>query len=134
MTFDEKCQQLEAKIINTYTSGVSLEEAEKLAAEFLGAMLLVSDELKKADLSARMHKTGVKAVRAALYQDAVKGQDRKPTETAIQSSIDSNDTLISEQNSYDSAEVDKASLDRYYDIFSNSHIFFRGVAKGSFGG
>lgn len=134
MTFDEKCKQLEAKIIQTYTTGVSLEGAEKLAAEFLGAMLLVSDELKKADLSARMRKTGVKAVRAALYADAVKGQDKKPTETAIQSSIDSNDTLISEQNSYDSAEVDKASLDRYYDIFSNSHIFFRGVAKGSFGG
>ncbi len=134
MTFDEKCKQLEAKIIATYTTGVSLEEAEKLAAEFLSAMLLVSDELKKADLSARMRKTGVKAVRAALYQDAVKGQDKKPTETAIQSIIDSNDTLISEQNSYDSAEVDKAALDRYYDVFSNSHIFFRGVAKGSFGG
>lgn len=134
MTFDQKCKQLEAKIIATYTTGVSMEEAEKLAAEFLSAMLLVSDELKKADLSARMRKTGVKAVRAALYQDAVRGQDKKPTETAIQSIIDSDDTLISEQNAYDSAEVDKAALDRYYDVFSNSHIFFRGVAKGSFGG
>lgn len=134
MTFDQKCKQLEAKIIATYTTGVSLEEAEKLAAEFLSAMILVSDELKKADLSARMRKTGVKAVRAALYQDAVKGQDRKPTETAIQSIIDSNDTLIAEQNAYDSAEVDKAALDRYYDVFLNSHIFFRGVSKGTFGG
>ncbi len=134
MTFHEKCKQLEAKIIQTYTTGVSLEEAEKLAAEFLSAMLMVSDELKKADLSARMRKTGVKAVRAALYQDAVKGQDKRPTVDAINYFIDSSDTYISEQNGYDEAEVDKASLDRYYDVFNNAHIFYRGVSRGNFGG
>jgi hypothetical protein len=134
MTFQEKCKQLEAKIIATYTTGVSLEDAEKLAAEFLAAQLMVSEELKKADLDCRMRKTGLKAIKARLYIDSTKGLEKKPTEKALESIQDSNEEILEIQNDYDSAEVEKASLERYYDVFANSHIFFRGVAKGSFGG
>lgn len=134
MTFDQKCKQLEAKIIATYTTGVSLEEAEKLGAEFLSAMLLVSDELKKADLDSRMKKTGLKAIKASIYISNTKGLEKKPTEKALESLVDTNEDALEAQNEYDIAEVEKASLDRYYDVFSNTHIFFRGIAKGSFGG
>jgi hypothetical protein len=39
-----------------------------------------------------------------------------------------------EQKSLDTAEVDRENLRRYYDIFGNAHIYFRGMAKGNFGG
>ncbi len=134
MTFEQKCKQLEAKIIATYTTGVSLEDAEKLAAEFLAAQILVSEELKKADLSSRMRKSGVKTLRAGLYLDTISGQEKRPTEAQVNAILDSNDIIRDEQLCYDEAEVERASLERYYDVFLNSHIYFRGVAKGSFGG
>ncbi len=59
--FDKLCKSLESKIQQSYTDGVTLEDAEKLAGEFLGAMMAVSNELKSADLNARMRKVGEKA-------------------------------------------------------------------------
>lgn len=134
MTFQELCNQLETKIQKTYESGVSLEEAEKLAAEFLYAQFKVSAELKVTDLDARTKKSGLKAVRAAAYMAAAATGDKKPTEAAIAAMVDTNQMVSTEQDGLDMAEVTRADLERYYDIFLNAHIYFRGVAKGSFGG
>ncbi len=130
--FKQMIEQLEAKIQNTYEQGVTLETAERLAAEFLYAQLKVSEALKAADLDARTRKSGVKAIRAAIYLDIVQKNEKKPTESQISAQIDSDKLVIDEQNSYDSAEVEKAELDRYYDIFSNAHIYYRSIAKGKF--
>lgn len=134
MSFKDFCQQLENKIVNAYTEGTTLEQAEKLAGEFLGAQLKVSSELAKVDLDSRMRKSGVKALKAAIYMEAATKTDKKPTEAMLSAIIDMNDIVQSEQTGLDTAEVSKAELERYYDIFVNAHIFFRGVAKGNFGG
>lgn len=131
--FKNMCQELEAQIQNAYTEGISLDEAEKLASKFLSAQLAVSAELTKKDLDSRMRKSGVKAVRAAIYLDILQKNDKKPTETAIASTIDSDKIVLDEQEGLDKAEVERDELKRYYDIFCNAHIHFRSVAKGSFG-
>lgn len=125
-------KKLEAKIQETYEQGVTLEQAERLAAEFLAAQIQVSDALKKADLDSRMKKSGVKAIRAALYLDTAQTSEKKPTEAAIEATLNSNELVIGEQRLLDEAEVSKSELERYYDIFSNAHIYYRGVSKGRF--
>lgn len=126
---------LEKKIQNSYEQGTTLEEAEKLAAEFLHAQISITDELKAKDLDARMRKSGLKAVRAALYTKlASNPEGKKPTEAAIDAMITSETLVQSEQDELDKAEVERDRLERYYNIFQNSHIFYRGVAKGQFGG
>ncbi len=134
MNFQKLCKDLESEIEASYTNGVSLEEAEKLAGRFLGAQLAVSGELRKADLDSRMRKTGVKAVRAAIYMDAATKPDKKPTEAMLSSIVDTNEVVQSEQNSLDEAEVLRDDLKRYYDVFGNAHVHFRTIAKGNFGG
>jgi hypothetical protein len=134
MKFSEMCRQLETSIESTYNEGVTMEVAEKLAAKFLSAQLMISKELTKADLDSRMRKSGLKAIRAAVYMtEATKG-DKKPTELMLTSLIDSNEIVAGEQNSFDTAETSKEELQRYYDIFQNAHIYYRGIAKGNFNG
>lgn len=130
--FVKLCKTLEEKIQAAYTEGVTMEEAEKLAGEFLYAQIQVSAELKDADMNARMRKTGVKAVKASLYLQEVQKSEKKPTETHLTSLIDSNELVQKEQDAYDAAEVDSANLERYYNIFREGHIHFRGIAKGRF--
>jgi hypothetical protein len=69
--------QLEQKIIQSYVEGVTMDQAERLAGEFLSAQLQVSEELKKYDLDSRMRKAGLKAVRSAVYLDIIKSNDKK---------------------------------------------------------
>lgn len=111
-----------------------MEEAEKLAAEFLYAQMVLSAELRKYELDARMKKSGNKTIRAAAYINIVSGQDKKPTEAGISAIIETDEQVASQQNLLDTAEVDAAELERYYNIFTNAHIYYRGVAKGAFGG
>ncbi len=132
MKFQELCKQLETKIQNSYEQGVTLEDAERLAGEFLYAQLQVSTELKKADLDSRLRKSGVKAVRSAIYLDIVQKADKKPTETQIESMINADKIVQDEQEAFDRAEVDRNELERYYQIFQNAHIHYRGVSKGRF--
>ncbi len=133
MSFKNLCKQLETKIQESYEQGVTLETAERLASEFLYAQIQVSTELKTRDLDSRMRKSGVKSVRAAIYLDIVSKSEKRPTEAHIAATIDSDDLVLGEQKAFDIAEVDKAELERYYDIFSNAHIFYRNVSKGKFG-
>lgn len=132
MRFEEICKKLEEKIKSSYEEGVSLEVAERLAAEFLHAQMLVSNELKIADLDSRMRKTGVKAVRAAIYADTCSKSDKKPTEAQIEHTINVNELVQGEQKSLDAAETNRDDLTRYYNIFREAHIYYRGIAKGKF--
>jgi hypothetical protein len=133
-TFQELVNSLNKKIQESYEQGITLESAERLASEFLFALMQVSTELKKADLNARMRKAGVKAIRGAIYHDIVSKADKKPTEGAIEHQLNTDELVRGEQSQLDEAEVDKAELERHYEIFNNAHIHFRGIAKGSFGG
>jgi hypothetical protein len=125
-------EQLEAKIQSAYTTGTTIEEAEKLATEFLGAQLQISAVLKTADLDARLRKSGTKSIRAAIYLDIVQKNEKKPTEAQISAMLDSDNIVASEQAALDTAEVVRSELERVYDVFLNAHIFFRGVSRGRF--
>lgn len=133
-SFQVMCKNLDAKIQLSYEEGTSIETAERLAAEFLHAQLLVGTELSVVDLDLRMRKSGVKGVRASMYLDAAtKGQDgKKPTEAALAAILDSNEIIAGEQQRLDEAEVRHSELKRIYDVYTNAHIYYRGVAKGSF--
>jgi hypothetical protein len=132
MKFQELCNQLETKIQKSYEEGVTLEEAEKLAGEFLYAQMQVSTELKKCDLDSRMKKSGLKAVRAAIYMEAATKTDKKPSDVMLEAIVNQNELVTGEQTSFDEAEVNRDNLERYYNIFINAHIHFRGIAKGKF--
>lgn len=134
MSFKVLCDKLESKIIKAYTEGVTMDEAEKLAGEFLHGMIQASNELQKADLNARMRKTGLKAIQGAIYKDEATKSDKKPTEAMLTALINQNEIVQSEQKDFDEAEVNRDALERYYNIFREGHIFTRGIAKGSFNG
>lgn len=130
MNFKERCAELESIIQNAYTEGITLDEAERLAGNFLHATMQVSSELTKADLDARTRKSGVKGVRAAIYLDTVQSAEKKPTEAQISALIDTNPVVAGEQSALDTAEVLKAELERYYDIFNQAHVYFRQMSRG----
>lgn len=132
--FKEFCSSLETKIQESYERGVTAENAEKLAGEFLFAQMRVSAELTKSDLDSRMKKSGVKAIKAAIYMDTATKTDKKPTEAMIAAVVDSHEVVQSEQNNLDKAEVSRSELERLYNVFQHAHVFYRGVAKGQFGG
>lgn len=132
--FEKICKELESEIEAVYQNGITMEAAEKLSGKFLFAQFQLSAELKKADLDSRMRRSGVKAVRAAKYLSIVDTTDKKPTVDHINSMIETDKVVSSEQDAYDRAEALKADLERYYDIFMNGHIYARGIAKGNFSG
>lgn len=133
MKFKELCEKLEASIQSAYEEGVTVDQAERLASEFLYAQLIVSEELKKADLDARTRKSGVKAIKAAVYMEAATKDPKKPSDVMLQAIVDLNDMVQGEQRSFDEAEVEFSALERYYNVFQNAHVHFRNVAKGSLG-
>lgn len=125
-------KELEQSIVSAYTEGVTISEAEKLAAKCLHAQMQISDNLKSADLNSRMSKSGVKAIKSAVYLDEKGKAEKKPTEAELSALVDSNDLVRGEQKTLDSNEVELSELNRMYDIVREAHIFFRGVAKGKF--
>lgn len=134
MTFKEYCKSLESKIEKSYTDGVTMSDAESLAAEFLHAQLKVSEELKRADLDSRMRKAGLKAIRAAVYLEVSSKSEKRPTEATIAALVDSDDIVRNEQQAFDTAEVERDDLERYYNVFIQAHVHFRQVSKGNYGG
>lgn len=130
MNFKQRCEELEQLIQNAYTESITLDEAEKLAGNFLHATLQVSSELSKADLDARTRKSGMKYIRAGAYLEIIQNSEKKPTEASIDHTINANVQVVSEQSALDLAEVNKAELERHYDIFNQAHIYFRQMSKG----
>lgn len=131
--FQSLCDELTQEIKNSYESGITMGEAEKLAGKFLYAQIRVTEELTHADLDARMKKTATKAIKAAIYLNAVKQSDKKPSDTYLQNVIDSDSIVSNEQSALDRAEANRDQLDNYYNIFREAHIHFRSIARGSFG-
>lgn len=125
-------QKLEDKIKKSYEEGVTLEEAERLAAEFLHAQIKMSDRLKVLDLDCRMKKSGVKTIKSAVRLDIIRREEKKPTESTIDAMVDTDKLVTDEQQAFDIAEVDKEDAERYFGIFKEAHIYYRGIAKGRF--
>jgi hypothetical protein len=126
-------QDLEKEIQDAYTGdGKTAEEAEKLAAKFLHAQMQISASLKVADLDARMRKAGIKTVRGTIYLDEVSKAEKKPSDVLLEQVLNINELVISAQHDYDEAEVNKAELERWYDITREAHIYFRALSKGRF--
>lgn len=126
-------EDLKNIIRSFYEEGVTVPQAEKYAALFLHAQMQVAEGLQQADLDARMKKTGLKTIKAAVFLDGIKGQDKKPSDSLLTAKVDVNELVQSSQTTLDDAEVHRDLLKSYYDIFLNAHIFLRGVAKGNFG-
>ncbi len=132
MTFETYCEELEKDINNAYESSPTIEDAEKLAAKFLSAQIAVGKELQVADLDARMRKSGLRAIKAAVYlENAAKG-DKKPSDVLLNALVDTDKLVLGEQEAFDQAEVHKNQLDNYLNVFQNAHIYFRALAKGRF--
>jgi len=132
MNFQQLCEELEAEIQDSFKVGVTADDAEKLAGKFLYAMMQASEQLRKTDLDSRMKKTGVKAIRAAIYMEAATKDPKKPSDVMLEAIVNQNDIVQGEQNSLDEAEVNHDDLERYYNIFKEAHVHFRGIAKGKF--
>lgn len=126
----ELCKKLEDEIKDSYESSITLQEAEKLAAKFLYAQMQVASELKNIDLDARMRKSGVKAVKAAVYMKLATATDKKPSDVMLQNQVDLDVIVQKEQDGLNKAEVDKELLERYLSIFKESHIYYRTISKG----
>lgn len=131
--FEKTCKALEQEIIRTYSEHVTCEQAEKLAARMLHIQMRVSEELRTAELDMRMRKAGLSAVRATVRSNLCNQSEKKPTEGTIECAILTDETVSREQDSFDKAEVNCNHLKRLYGIFENAHIYYRGIAKGTFG-
>lgn len=126
------CEELTNEIKNSYEDSVSIEQAEKLAARFLHAQLIISGELSKKDLDSRMKKSGVKVIRAAIYLEEAKKTEKKPSDVMLEALVNSNDLVHSEQSRLDEAEVSRDELHNYLNIFKECHIYFRAIGRGRF--
>lgn len=126
-------QSLEAKIALSYEEGINLETAEKLSAEFLMGQLKVSEELRVKDLDSRMRKSGLKAIRAAVYMEAATKGDKKPSDVMLQAIVDMDQIVTDQQNSFDEAEVERDNLERLYNVFQQAHVYYRQISRGSMG-
>lgn len=126
------CAELTIDIQDAYEQGITLEAAEKLAAKFLYGQIQVAEALQVMDLDSRMKKNGLKAVKAAVYMENATKGDKKPSDVMLNAIVDRDDLVIGEQNRFDEAEVVKQSLENYYGIFKDAHIYFRGISKGRF--
>lgn len=132
MSFSKYCESLEEKIKSSYEEGVTQEQAERLAAEFLHAQMKISSIIKAADLDSRMKKTGLKAIKAATYGALKSDTSVKYTVDALEHAINLDKVVQDESDRYDAADAEKEDLIRYYNIFREAHIYFRGIGKGRF--
>lgn len=130
--FIKRCESLEIKIKKSYEETLTIEEAERLAAEFLGAQLDVGTQLRAVDLDARMKKTGVKALKAAVYMEAATKTDKKPSDVLLEATVNMSKLVVDEQTALDVAESNRDALQNYLSVFKEAHIFFRGVSRGKF--
>jgi len=121
------------EIQKSYEEGVTVEHAERLAGKFLHAQMTVAEHLRVADLDARMKKTGVKAIKAAIYLETVQKSDKKPSDVMIDAYVHRNELVQAEQKSMDEAEVDRDLLQNYLNIFNQAHVHFRTISRQSQG-
>ena len=131
-TVYDVCSELKQIIETAYEQGVSVSEAEKLAAKTLVIRLELSQELKRVDLDSRMKKHGVKVTRADAYMTELKKHDKKPVESFLDATITMDGNVIEAEHDYAKADVQRELIQNYLDIFKDAHIYFRGIAKGTY--
>lgn len=128
----ELSNDLKNLIDKAYEQGVTIPEAEKLAAKTLSVRLEISEELMSVDLDSRMRKHGVKAVRAEVYMEELKKHDKKPAEAYLDNVVNLSDAVRNEERDYAESDTHRGLLVNYLDIFKDAHIYFRGIAKGNY--
>jgi hypothetical protein len=128
----EVCQELKTIIENAYNEGVTIQDAERLAAKTLVVRIDLSQELKVVDLDSRMKKHGVKVTRADAYMEEIKKHDKKPVESFLEAAVTMNGNVIEAEHDYAKADVHREMIHNYLDIFKDAHIYFRGIAKGTY--
>lgn len=121
-------------VTNAYEHGVTMDEAEKLAAKCLGVQLKIASELLVLDIDSRMKKNGMKASRAQIYLDLCGAADKKPSDTFLEHKVNLNSTVNASVDLYERASALFENLSLYLSIFKESHVYFRGVAKGNYSG
>jgi hypothetical protein len=131
-TIQELCEELQVAVTEAYESGVTMERAEAMAARMLGAQLTIAAALATADLNARMRKNGVKAIKASVYMQEIARYDKKPSEGFLEQAVNAEKLVTDEADAYEKADATKEELQSYFGIFKDAHIYFRGIAKGSF--
>lgn len=127
-------QDLVAEIERASDEGLTMEHAERVAATALFVMNSLSELLTGADKNARMRKQGLKAIRSAVRQEEIKRHDKKPTEGHLEDIVNLDPLVQSEETGYDEADVARDELERQFSIAKESHLYFRAVSKGTFGG
>jgi hypothetical protein len=132
--FLKLCEDLESQIQHAYTESLTLNEAERLAARFLEAQMLTARVYANADLDARMKKSGVKAIKAAVYMEAATSGDKKPSDVMLNATVDLSKLVQDEQRALDEAEVTRDRIKAYSDVFIQAHVYFRQMSKGNFNG
>lgn len=129
----ELVDKLTNKIQSSYEEDITVKEAEKLAAEFLHAQLLITNELTILELDARMRKSGYKAVTATIYMENATKTEKKPSDMMLQHQVELSELVRSEKDNLDTSEVKRDELQNYLNIFKEAHIYYRGIAKGFIG-
>lgn len=124
--------EISEEITKSYEEGVTIPEAEKLATKLLSAMMFIAEDLKRTSLDSRMKKSGVKAVRAAIYLDEVAKHDKKPSDSMLDNIVNVSSIVQAEQDKFDQAEVEYEYLENYMNIFREAHIHFRSISRGKF--
>jgi hypothetical protein len=117
-----------------YDEGTTLEEAERLGAKFLSAQMNVADELAIVALDARMKKSGLKAIKSAVYMRAATSGDKKPSDSFLENLVNLDEMVSKAQDTFDQADARRESLELYFGIFREAHLYFRAISKGTFGG
>lgn len=127
-----ECEELKEIVDRAYRESVLIDEAEKLAARFLSAQMLIADELRRADLDARMRKNGVKTLKAAIWYEAATKEDKKPSDKQLDALVERDSLVSKEQKAFDQADVYCECLNNYLNIFKDAHIYFRGISRGRY--
>lgn len=132
MKREKMYETIKAQIMLAYEEGVSIPEAEKLAALTLAARIEIAEEIKSTELDAKMRKQGVKALRGKEYLTIVAAEEKKPTEAMIAAKIDSSADVNAEEEQLALAEVNASHLKSMLDLYKDAHLFFRQVCRGTF--
>src|ERR1700728_464062 len=102
-TMKKLFDELADEIRHSYEESITVSEAEKLAGRFLHAQLQVVGHLQTLDLDSRMKKSGLKAIKVAVYMENATKTDKKPSDVMLQAQVDLDEVVMKEQDNFDRA-------------------------------
>lgn len=131
-TLEDVFSEFRTSIENAYEEGVTMQQAERLAAKTLSIRMLISDDIKSKDLDARMKKHGVKVTRAEAYMEELVKHEKKPAEAYLENAVNISELVNAAEKLYAESETTKDRLQTYLDVAKDAHLYFRQIAKGTF--